>query len=407
MNPKKKFQTLWIPRPGARLRCGSPARGEEAGLRRGRLSRLAALLSALLLAVSFLAAPLPASAAYDLPEDVSISAKAALVVSLGPTQAEDTVLYERDADAMKSPAALVRLMVGAVAIQIIREQEIDMDATTGTYTIDCFNRIAGTGLTTANMEIGETWTVRDLLSMSMIQTAENLAAQYHISREDCDAFALRSHRLAARAWSEGLFDRQVVPVTVPRRKGPPEQVRTDDCVRPGCTLEELARLKPVLGQGGVVTAGNSSPKNDGASAMLVLSERRAAEWGLKPLGRVAAFASAGCHPHYMGWGPVAATRKLLDQTGLRLADFDLIELNEAFAAQSLACLRELGLDNPADMERVNVNGGAIAIGHPNAASGGILTARILYELERRNARRGLITFCIGGGQGMSLVVERE
>lgn len=243
--------------------------------------------------------------------------------------------------------------------------------------------------------------------VSMIQTAENLAAQYHISREDCDAFALRSHRLAARAWSEGLFDRQVVPVTVPRRKGPPEQVRTDDCVRPGCTLEELARLKPVLGQGGVVTAGNSSPKNDGASAMLVLSERRAAEWGLKPLGRVAAFASAGCHPHYMGWGPVAATRKLLDQTGLRLADFDLIELNEAFAAQSLACLRELGLDNPADMERVNVNGGAIAIGHPNAASGGILTARILYELERRNARRGLITFCIGGGQGMSLVVERE
>ena len=171
MNPKKKFQTLWIPRPGARLRCGSPAQGEAAGLRRGRPVRLAALLSALLLAVSFLAAPLPASAAYDLPEDVSISAKAALVVSLGPTQAEDTVLYERDADAMKSPAALVRLMVGAVAIQIIREQEIDMDATTGTYTIDCFNRIAGTGLTTANMEIGEVWTVRDLLSMSMIQTA--------------------------------------------------------------------------------------------------------------------------------------------------------------------------------------------------------------------------------------------
>ena len=242
--------------------------------------------------------------------------------------------------------------------------------------------------------------------VSMIQTAENLAERYSITREACDAFALRSHRLAAQAWQKGRFDDQVVPVSVPRKKGEAVTVTMDDCVRADCTLEALARLKPVNGAGGVVTAGNSSPMNDGASAMLVMSRDRAEREGLEPLGTVTAFASAGCHPHYMGYGPVAATEKLMKQTGLALKDFDLIEINEAFAAQSLACLKVMGLDNEDDMARINVNGGAIAIGHPNAASGGILTARILYEMKRRQARRGLITFCIGGGQGMSLVVER-
>lgn len=242
--------------------------------------------------------------------------------------------------------------------------------------------------------------------VSMIQTAENLAEKYGISREACDEFSCRSHRLAAKAWAEGLFDRQVVPVSVPQRKGEPKLVTMDDCVRPDCTMESLSRLKPVIKADGVVTAGNSSPMNDGASAMLVMSEERAGREGLEPLGVVTAFASAGCHPHYMGYGPVVATRKLMAQTGLGLRDFDLIEINEAFAAQSLACLKELGLDNEEDMARINVNGGAISIGHPNAASGGILVARILYEMKRRNARRGLVTFCIGGGQGMSLVLER-
>lgn len=242
--------------------------------------------------------------------------------------------------------------------------------------------------------------------VSMIQTAENLAEKYDISREACDEFACRSHRLAARAWAEGLFDRQVIPVSVPQRKGEPKLVTMDDCVRPDCTMESLSRLKPVIKADGVVTAGNSSPMNDGASAMLVMSEERAQREGLEPLGVVTAFASAGCHPHYMGYGPVVATQKLMAQTGLGLRDFDLIEINEAFAAQSLACLKELGLDNEDDMARINVNGGAISIGHPNAASGGILVARILYEMKRRNARRGLVTFCIGGGQGMSLVLER-
>lgn len=240
----------------------------------------------------------------------------------------------------------------------------------------------------------------------MIQTAENLAAKYEISREACDQFALRSHQLAAKAWQEGLFDQQVVPITIPKKKGDPVTVTMDDCIRPDCSLDSLAKLKPVLKADGVVTAGNSSPMNDGTSAMMVMSARRAEQEGLEVLGTVTAFASAGCHPHYMGYGPVVATEKLMAQTGLTLKDFDLIEINEAFAAQSLACLKVLGLDNPDDMTRINVNGGAIAIGHPNAASGGILTARILHEMKRREAKRGLITFCIGGGQGMSLVVER-
>ena len=240
----------------------------------------------------------------------------------------------------------------------------------------------------------------------MIQTAENLAQKYEISREACDEFALRSHRLAAEAWKAGRFDQQVIPIEVPQKKGPATVVAMDDCVRPDCSMEALARLKPVLKADGVVTAGNSSPMNDGASAMMVMSEERAQKEGLEPLGTVTAFASAGCHPHYMGYGPVVATEKLMAQTGLTLKDFDLIEINEAFAAQSLACLKVLGLNDPDDMKRINVNGGAISIGHPNAASGGILTARILYEMQRRGVKRGLITFCIGGGQGMSLVVER-
>ena len=242
--------------------------------------------------------------------------------------------------------------------------------------------------------------------VSMLQTAENLAEQYGISRAACDEFACRSHKLAAAAWAERLFDEQIVPITIPQKKGAAKTVVMDDCVRPDCTVESLSKLKPVVKADGVVTAGNSSPMNDGASAMLVMSAARAEKECLEPLGTVTAFACAGYHPHYMGYGPVVATQKLMAQTGLSLKDFDLIEINEAFAAQSLACLKVLGLDNEADMARINVNGGAISIGHPNAASGGILVARILHEMKRRNVKRGLVTFCIGGGQGMSLVVER-
>ena len=242
--------------------------------------------------------------------------------------------------------------------------------------------------------------------MHVLTTAENLAVRYGLTREMCDKFAMESQEKAAKAWEADKFREEILPIDVPVKGGNVHRVDRDETPRLS-TMEQLGKLRVATGKkDGVVTAGNSSPMNDGASAMMVMSARRAEQEGLEVLGTVTAFASAGCHPHYMGYGPVVATEKLMAQTGLTLKDFDMIEINEAFAAQSLACLKVLGLDNPDDMTRINVNGGAIAIGHPNAASGGILTARILHEMKRREAKRGLITFCIGGGQGMSLVVER-
>ena len=238
-------------------------------------------------------------------------------------------------------------------------------------------------------------------SPSMIETAENLAKKFNISREACDRFALKSHKNAAASWAAGYFDDQVVPVTIPQRKGDPVTVKMDECVRPDTSLESLAKLKPVMG--GIVTAGNASPMNDGAAAVLVMSREKAKEAGLSPMAVVRQFASAGCDPSIMGIGPVYSTRKLMTKTGLTLNDFDYIELNEAFAVQSLSVIQELGLDP----EKVNVEGGAIAIGHPNGASGGVLIARMIGVLRRRKAKRGLITFCCGGGQGFSLILERD
>jgi acetyl-CoA C-acetyltransferase len=236
---------------------------------------------------------------------------------------------------------------------------------------------------------------------SMIETAENLAKKFNIGREACDRFALKSHKNAAAAWAAGYFDDQVVPVTIPQKKGDPLTVKMDECVRPDASLESLSKLKPVMG--GVVSAGNASPMNDGAAAVLVMSREKAQEAGLRPMAVVRQFASAGCDPNIMGIGPVYSTRKLMAKTGLALNDFDYIELNEAFAVQSLSVIQELGIDP----EKVNVEGGAIAIGHPNGASGGVLTARMIGVLRRRKAKRGLITFCCGGGQGLSLILERD
>ena len=233
-----------------------------------------------------------------------------------------------------------------------------------------------------------------------MQTAEFLAQKYNLTREECDEFAYNSHVKAAAAWNDHRFDEQVFPVSVPQKKGDPIVFAVDECVRFEPSLEAMAKLKPVLG--GVITAGNASPMNDGAAMVLVMSEAAMNRYHLEPLARVGAFAAEGVDPRYMGIGPVAATRKLLRQTGLSIDDFDLIELNEAFAAQSIPCVRELGL--PA--EKLKVNGGAIAIGHPNAASGGILTGRLVHEMKRRNAKRGLVTFCCGGGQGFSCIFER-
>lgn len=239
---------------------------------------------------------------------------------------------------------------------------------------------------------------------TMIQTAENLAREYKISREACDEFALSSHKKAAHAWESGWFDEQICSFPVKQRKGDFVVVTKDECVRFDANMEAMAKLKPVINEPGcVVTAGNSSPRNDGASAVLVMSREKSLEFALEPLALVKNYAVAGCDPYIMGIGPVYATRKLMTKFDYKLSDFDLIELNEAFAAQSLACIDELGLD----IDKVNVEGGAIAIGHPNAASGGILIARAIYALRRRGMKRALITFCIGGGQGFSLVLENE
>ena len=239
---------------------------------------------------------------------------------------------------------------------------------------------------------------------SMAQTAENLVAERGISRRDQDAFALRSQQRYARAQEQRFFEREIVPVSIARPRQEPVRIERDEHPRPDTSLEALARLKGVVRPEGSVTAGNSSGINDGAAALLIASEAAAARHGLAPRARIVASAVAGVPPRIMGIGPVPATRKLLERVGLRLGDIDVIELNEAFAAQSLAVLRELGL--PDDAEHVNPNGGAIAVGHPLGASGARLLATALNQLERIGRTRALATMCIGVGQGIALLIER-
>ncbi|MDX1594888.1 MAG: 3-oxoadipyl-CoA thiolase, partial [Gammaproteobacteria bacterium] len=239
---------------------------------------------------------------------------------------------------------------------------------------------------------------------SMPETAENVAEQYGIAREDQDAFALRSQQRWAEAHAAGRFADELVPVTIPQRKGDPVVVDTDEHPRPETTLEGLAKLRAPFREGGSVTAGNASGVNDGACALLLASGEAAEAHGLEPLARVVGSAVAGVEPRIMGIGPVPATRKLLARTGVDLADVDVIELNEAFAAQGLACLRELGIAD--DDPRVNANGGAIAIGHPLGMSGARLVTTAAYELRRRGGRYALCTMCIGVGQGIALLIER-
>ena len=250
------------------------------------------------------------------------------------------------------------------------------------------------------------WLVRrtapGALNVSMGTTAENLGRKYHITREECDAFALESHRKAAAAPAAGRFDEQMIPVTVPGKRGKTTVVDRDECVRPESTMETLGSLPTAFEPDGVCTAGNSSPMSDGAGAVVLMDRETAEKKGLEPLAVFRGFAVTGCDPSIMGIGPVEAIRKVLRKTGLTLEEMDLIELNEAFATQSIACIRELGLD----MDKVNVNGGALALGHPLAGTGAILTAKLLYELKRRRARYGLVAFCMAGGQGGAAVFER-
>lgn len=245
-------------------------------------------------------------------------------------------------------------------------------------------------------------TPRSYENLNMGETAERIAQQYGISRHDCDEFSVLSHHRAAAAWENGYFDEQVVPVTVPVRKGDPIVVTRDDIYRTDCSMEALSKLRPSFSADGIVTAGNSSPFCDGSSALVLAEAGCARSEGLPVLGRIAGYATVGVQPQIMGIGPVYASEKLFKQTGMSLADMDLIELNEAFASQSLACIRTLNMD----MDKVNVNGGAIALGHPFAATGGILITKMLYELKRRDKQFGLVCFCIGGGQGAAVLVER-
>lgn len=240
---------------------------------------------------------------------------------------------------------------------------------------------------------------------SMGQTAENVAEQYRVSRADQDAFALGSQRKAAAATSGGRFVREIVPVKIPQKKGAPKCVDADEFLRPDTTLEILASLKPAFrAEGGSVTAGNSSGLNDGAAALLVASESGASELGASPLARIVSTAVAGVEPRIMGMGPVPSSRSALTKAKLTLDQMDVVELNEAFAAQSLACLRELGVAD--DDPRVNPNGGAIALGHPLGMSGARLLLTAARELEARGGRYALCTMCIGVGQGMATILER-
>ncbi len=238
---------------------------------------------------------------------------------------------------------------------------------------------------------------------TMGETAENVAEKYNVSREDQDEFGLRSQQLAEKAIKEGKFKDQIVPVEIPQRKGDPKIFDTDEHPRFGTTLESLQKLKPAFRKGGTVTAGSSSGMNDGASALVVMAKDKADQLGIKPMASIVSYASAGVDPALMGIGPIPATRMALEKAGLTMNDIGLIELNEAFASQALACIRELDMN----MDIVNVNGGAIALGHPVSASGGAILTKLLYGMAERDVRYGLATLCIGGGQGMALIVERK
>jgi 3-oxoadipyl-CoA thiolase len=237
--------------------------------------------------------------------------------------------------------------------------------------------------------------------ISLGETAENVADKYGVSREDQDRFALASQQKAVAAIASGRFREEIIPVRIPQARGEPREIDTDEHPRADTTLEKLAALKPAFRQGGSVTAGNSSGINDGAAAVLVTTRERAAQLGLRPIVRVVSTAVAGVDPAYMGLGPIPATQKALKRAGLSIADIDLIEINEAFASQSIASMRELGMDE----QRVNVNGGAIALGHPLGCSGARIMTTLVHEMRRRGSHYGLATMCIGVGQGIATVVE--
>lgn len=255
----------------------------------------------------------------------------------------------------------------------------------------------------SNIEAGSTAAPASVYGagLSMTKTAENVAERFGISREEQDAFAAESQRRALAAIEAGYFKKEIVPVEIAEKKRS-FVFDTDEFPRPGTTVEVLSGLKSIVKPGGTVTAGNSCGLNDGAAALVLMSERKVKETGLKPLARIVGMTASALDPTIMGYGPVFATRKLLERTGMKIEQLDLIELNEAFASQSVACVRDLGLD-PA---KVNINGGAIALGHPLGCTGARLIVTLLHNLQRTDGRFGLATLCIGGGQGMATIIEK-
>ena len=251
-----------------------------------------------------------------------------------------------------------------------------------------------------SMIVDGLWDVYNNYHMGI--TAENIARQYGITREAQDKFAIASQNKAEAAQKAGKFKDEIVPVAIPQRKGDPVTFADDEFIRHGATLESVQGLKPAFDKAGTVPAANASGINDGAAAVMVMSAKKAAELGLKPMAKIAAYATAGLDPKVMGMGPVPASRRCLDRAGWSIADLDLMEINEAFAAQSCAVHQEMGWD----LSKVNVNGGAIAIGHPIGASGCRILVTLLYEMQRRSANKGLASLCIGGGMGVAMAVER-
>jgi len=251
-----------------------------------------------------------------------------------------------------------------------------------------------------SMVVDGLWDVYNQYHMGV--TAENVARQYGISREEQDAFAVASQNKAEAARAAARFEDEIVPVLIPQRKGDPIAFMSDEFIKPGTTLESISSLRPAFAKDGTVTAANASGINDGAAAVLVTSDKRARELGLEPLARIRAFASSGVDPAIMGMGPVPASKRCLEKAGWKADQLDLMEINEAFAAQACAVNKEMGWDT----SRINVNGGAIALGHPIGASGCRVLVTLLYELARRDAKKGLASLCIGGGMGVALAVER-
>jgi acetyl-CoA C-acetyltransferase len=250
-----------------------------------------------------------------------------------------------------------------------------------------------------SMIVDGLWDVYNQYHMGV--TAENVAKQYGITREEQDKFAVASQNKAEAAQKAGKFKDEIVPVPVPQRKGPPVMFDADEYIRLGATLEGIAGLKPAFDKAGTVTAGNASGINDGAAAVVIMKDAKAKELGIKPIARIAAYATGAVDPKIMGMGPVPASRRCLQRAGWKIHELDLMEINEAFAAQSCAVHKEMGWD----LSKVNVNGGAIAIGHPIGASGCRILVTLLYEMKRRQAKKGLASLCIGGGMGVAMAVE--